>query len=227
MKNIAVLISDKGTGTNLQAIIDGIGKGKIQGKITIVVSNTTKAFGLDRAKNQNITTEIFGWKKYKEAGKSREQYSEDLAKLLKEKYRADVVALAGWSLILTKEFFEVFNNAVLNIHPGLLPKKGRDTVLSPENEELPANVGMMTEEAIKKFLYGGYKYAGSTLHFATEEADAGPIIFYEFEKIKPGDTVESLYYRLKKKEHAMFTKALALFCDDKLAVEDSSVKVIQ
>jgi phosphoribosylglycinamide formyltransferase-1 len=227
VKNIAILISDKGTGTNLQAIIDAVEKGRIHGKIAVVTSNTSRAFGLERAKNYNIPTEVFGWKKYKEEGRSRGDYSGDLSKLLKDKYRVDVVALAGWSLILTREFFQTFPNAVLNIHPGLLTNEGGDSVISPSGEKLPANVGMMTDEAIKRFLYGGYKYAGSTLHFATEEADAGPVIFHEFEKIKPTDTVGSLYSRLKKKEHSMFIKALSLFCDNKLTCEDMSVKVIQ
>ena len=227
MKNIAILISAKGVGTNLQAIIDAVEQGKIHGKIAVVVSNTSKAFGLERAKSHNIPSEVFGWKKYKNTGKSRGDYSKDLAKMLKEKYSVGVVALAGWSLILTHEFFQIFPNAVLNVHPGLLPRDGEDSVFSPKGERLPANVGMMTDDAIKKFLYGGYKYAGSTLHFATEEADAGPVISHEFETIKPSDTVDSLYLRLKKKEHSMFIKALSQFCNDRLTIEGRSVKVIQ
>lgn len=227
MKNIAVLISDKGTGTNLQAIIDAVETGDINGKISVVVSNTFKAFGLERAKKHNIPTEVFGWIGYKEAGKSRGEYSKDLAKILKKKYKVNIVALAGWSLILTKEFLDLFPNTVLNVHPGLLPKHSGEDVLSPVGEKLPKNVGLMTDDAIKKFLYSGYKYAGSTLHFVMENPDAGPVIFHDFEKIRPGDTVDSLYSRLKKKEHAMFVKALSLLSEEKLAVEDSRVKVLQ
>ncbi len=107
MKNLAVLISNKGTGTNLQAIIDAVEKGKINGKITVVVSNTLKAKGLARAKKANIPIEIFGWKKYKNLSKTRSDYSKDLAKLLL-KYKPDLVVFAGWILILTQEFFDEF-----------------------------------------------------------------------------------------------------------------------
>ena len=226
MKNIAVLISNKGTGTNLQAVIDAVEQGKINGKIAVVLSNTSKALGLERARSHNIKTVVFGWKKYKDSGKTREGYSKDLAKLLKKTYRSEIVVFAGWSLILTPEFFDSFTNSVLNIHPGILPR-GKEGGLSPVGEKLPTNVGLMTDDAIKKFLNGGYKYAGSTLHFAIGEADAGPVIFQEFERIKVADTIETLYSRLKIKEHSMLIRALSLLSRDKLVVEGSRAKVLQ
>lgn len=226
MKNIAVLISNKGTGTNLQAVIDATKKGKINGKICVVVSNTSKALGLERAKNHDIDIEVFGWKKYKDLDMTREDYSRDLARLLKEIYKSEIVVFAGWSLILAEEFFKYFPNTVLNIHPGILSKDGNDN-LSPAGEKLPSNVGLMTEEAIKKFLYGNYKYAGSTLHLATAEADAGPIVSHAYEAIRPSDSIESLYSRLKRKEHIMLVEALSLIANGKLSVEGSRVKVLQ
>src|SRR3989344_4301490 len=96
MENIAVLISDKGIGTNLQAIIDAVEKGEINGKVVVVVSNTSKSLGLERAKKHKIPTEVFRWTPYREADKSRNDYSNDLAKLLKKKYNPDLVVLAGW-----------------------------------------------------------------------------------------------------------------------------------
>ncbi len=224
VKNIAVLISDKGTGTNLQSIIDATKGGEIDGKVVVVVSNTSKAFGLQRAQKHSIPTEVFGWKKYQESGRSREEYSKDLTKLL-QKYKLDLVVLAGWILILKKEFFEQFPY-VLNIHPGLIPDTPGKKVYFPDGKEAPTNEQMHTENAIGAFLNGGYKYAGSTVHFATPTADWGPVVFRDFEEIKKDDTVDSLYTRLKKKEHKMLVTAVKLFCEGKLTGEKIG-KIIQ
>lgn len=226
MKKIAVLISDKGTGTNLQAIIDAIEKGEINGKVVVVVSNTSKAFGLERAKKHKIPTEVFRWTPYKKANKSRAEYSKDLAKLIKEQYDSDLIVLAGWILILTKEFFEILPN-VLNIHPGLIPNQPGSKVYFPDGSVAPTNKEMHTDDAIKAFLDEKYKFAGSTIHFVTPDVDWGPVVSRDFEKIQKSDTVDSLYSRLKKKEHAMLVRSISLFCDGRLAVEGSHVKVLQ
>ena len=225
MKNIAILISNKGTGTNLQAIIDAVERGEIKGNITVVVSNTSKAHGLVRAKKYNIPTEIFGWKRYEKLGKTRREYSKYLAKLLK-KYNPDLVVFAGWILILTQEFFEEFPN-VINIHPGLIPDIPGERVKFPDGTQAPINEEMHTDDAISSFLKNKHKFAGSTIHFVTKNVDWGPVVFRDFEKIKPGDTVDSLYSRLKKKEHKMLIRAISLYCNDKLVIEGSRVKVLQ
>ncbi|MEX0616569.1 MAG: formyltransferase family protein [Candidatus Woykebacteria bacterium] len=225
-KNIAILISDKGTGTNLQAIIDLCEKDEIKGQICVVVSNTSNALGLERAKKHKIPAEVFGWSHYKEAGKGRNEYTKDLAGLLKDKYNPDLVVLAGWILILTKEFFEIFPN-VLNIHPGLIPDKAGSKVYFPDGREAPTNEEIHTDDAISAFLEGGYQYAGSTIHFVTPSVDWGPVVFRDFEKIEKDDTVDTLYTRLKKKEHAILIKTVSLFCQGKLSLEDSSVKVLK
>ena len=225
MKNIAVLISDKGTGTNLQAIIDAVEVGKIKGKICVVVSNTAKAFGLNRARKYKIPTEVFGWKKYEKSGKSRDEYSKDLAKLLK-KYDPDLIVFAGWILILTQEFFDEFYH-VLNIHPGLIPDSPGGKVNFPDETLAPTNKEMHTDDAVSSFLKGKYKFAGSTIHFVTRNVDWGPVVFRDFEEIRKDDNLESLYSRLKEKEHTMLVKAIYLFCNDKLIVERSKVRVLQ
>lgn len=225
MKNIAVLISNKGMGTNLQSIIDAVEKGKINGKISVVVSNTSKAYGLERAKKHHIPTEIFGWRKYEKLGKTREDYSKNLANLLK-KYKPDLVVFAGWILILTQEFFDEFPN-VLNIHPGLIPDIPGEVVNFPDGTQAPTNKEMHTDEAISSFLQNKQPFAGSTIHFVTKDVDWGPVVFRDFEKIKPSDSLDSLYSRLKKKEHKMLINAIFLYCSDKLVIEGSRVKVLQ
>jgi len=173
MKNIAILISNKGTGTNLQAIIEAVERGEIKGNITVVVSNTSKTYGLVRAKKYNIPTEIFGWKIYEKLGKTRREYSKYLAKLLK-KYNPDLVVFAGWILILTQEFFEEFPN-VINIHPGLIPDIPSEEVKFPDGTQAPINEEMYTDDAILSFL---------KIHFVTKNVDWGPVVFRDFEKNK-------------------------------------------
>jgi len=222
VKKIACLISNKGTGTNLQAIVDACKAGKIKGKIVVVVSNSTNAFGLERAQKENIPTEIFPWKPYKDSGKSRAAYSKDLAGLLAKKYDPDIVVLAGWILILTQEFVKKFP-LTINLHPGLIPDKKGDIVYFPDGLAAFSNEGTHTNNAIKQFLESGCSYAGSTLHVVTENVDWGPVIERAFEKIQPNDTVESLYSRLKKKEHQMLVKSLALLSEEKLIIKGGKV----
>jgi phosphoribosylamine--glycine ligase len=216
VKKIAVLISNQGTGTNLQAVIDHIKTGEINGKVVVVVSNAANAYGLERAKKNKIPTEVFPWKPYKEAGKSRAEYSKDLAKLLK-KYQPDIIVFAGWILIVTKEFIDEFP-IILNLHPGLIPDKPNGMVYFPDGTPAPNNKGVHTDDAIANFFKQKCSFAGSTLHVVTEDVDWGPVIERAFEKIRKGDSVDSLYSRLKKKEHQMLVRAVKLFCDDKLVV---------
>src|SRR3989338_8413301 len=107
MKRIAVLISKAGLGTNLQAIIDGVKSGKINGFVVVVISDIENAYGLTRAQKNNIPTEISPDK-------------EDLFNLLKE-YNVDFVVLAGWKQFLTKDVMNAYQNKIINLHPSLIP----------------------------------------------------------------------------------------------------------
>lgn len=130
MKRIAVLISNKGTGSNLAAILDAIEKGIIKnGKVVVVVSDKEDAYGLVRARKRNIPTEVLPVKNYRSA-KMRKKYDEDLGKLLRKKYKVDLVVLAGWMIILGKNFIKYFRNKTINLHPGLLPNSGSYITLS-------------------------------------------------------------------------------------------------
>ena len=107
MKRIAVLISNKGKGTNLQAIIDAVESGIISAKIVVVVSDAQDAFGVKRAKEHKLKVEICSEK-------------EDLPLILK-KYNPDYIALAGWKQTILDEVVFAFPNRILNVHPGLVP----------------------------------------------------------------------------------------------------------
>src|SRR3989338_6372612 len=117
MIKIAVLISNKGKGTNLQAIIDCVKDGKINGKIVVVVSDTPKAIGLKRAKKNNLKIEICPEKN-------------QLIKIL-EKYQPDYIALAGWKQIIISIVIQSFPNRILTLHPGLIPDKIDGAVKNP------------------------------------------------------------------------------------------------
>ena len=195
MKRLAILISNAGEGTNLQAIIDGIESGRINGQIEVVVSDKFDAKGLQWAKSHSIPVEINSDK-------------QNLLPLLK-KYNIDYVCLAGWKQFLTDEFIDAFENRILNLHPGLLPDTLDGTVKNPDGSDALWNKQMFTNIALQNFLDKKATYAGSSIHFITHTVDFGPVLGRCFEKIQPEDSVESLYKRLKEKENELYVDVLA------------------
>ena len=199
MKKLAVLISEAGTGTNLQAIIDAIKDKKIKAEIVVVISSSENAYGLQIAKKNNIPTQVVN-KNY------------DLEKILKD-HKVDLVILAGWKLIIPLSLINTFKNKVLNLHTGLIPDSMDGIVQNPDGTNGLWNKGKLTDIAIKNFLEKKAAYAGSTVHFLSEEFDFGPVLARCFEKILPNDTVENLYSRLKKKENQIYVESLIKLCN--------------
>ncbi len=191
---LAVLISNAGTGTNLQAIIDGVNSGKINAEISAVISDKVDALGLERAKKNNLDIEICSSK-------------EDLLPLL-QKINPDFICLAGWKQIILDEVILAFPNRILNLHPGLIPDTAEGKVINPDDTEALWNKGMLTNKAIQNFLDQKATYAGSSIHFLTLNFDFGPVLGRCFEKIESDDTIETLYERLKKKENEMYVEVL-------------------
>lgn len=199
-KRLAVLISDKGTGTNLQAIIDGIENKKIKAEIVIVISDTEKALGLDRAKKYNIPIKIVAKK-------------EDLLETLK-KYKPDFICLCGWKQFILDNVIDAYPEKILNLHPGLIPDIIDGKILNPDKTPGLWNKGKLTNIAIKNFLDQHATYAGSSIHFLTHEFDFGKVIGRCFEKIRENDTIDSLYARLKIKENQLYQDILQKLCDE-------------
>jgi phosphoribosylglycinamide formyltransferase-1 len=191
---IAVLISNAGTGTNLQAIIDGVELGKIKAQISCVISDREDALGLERARKHNLNIEICPKK-------------EDLLPLLK-KVNPDYICLAGWKQIILNEVIESYPNQILNLHPGLIPDEIEGKAFNPDGTEGLWNKGMLTDKAIGNFLDNKSTYAGSSIHFLTLEFDFGPVLGRVYEKVEEGDTVDTLYTRLKKKENNLYVGVL-------------------
>ncbi|MEK7633946.1 MAG: formyltransferase family protein [Patescibacteria group bacterium] len=199
MKNLAVLISNAGTGTNLQAIIDAIKNKKLKARIVLVISNSENAYGLQRAKKNNITTIIVNKKS-------------DLEKIFKD-HQVDLIVLAGWKLIISQSLIDTFKNKILNLHPGLIPDTMDGVVHNPDGTDGLWNRGKLTVFAIQNFLNYHDTYAGSTVHFLSQEFDFGPVLARCFEKVLPNDTVKSLYRRLKKKENQIYVESLMKLCN--------------
>lgn len=191
---LAVLLSNKGSGTNLQAIIDGITNKKIRAKIAVVVSDEEDAFGLVRAKKYTIPTAI-------------NKDKNTLVPLLK-KYGVDYIVLTGWKQFLTEELLQEFSQRIINLHPGLIPDTADGYVKNPDGTKGLWNKKKFTNKALQNFLDNHATYAGSTIHFLTKDVDFGPVLGRTFVKIKKTDTVDSLYTRLKKKENMLYVEAL-------------------
>lgn len=200
MKRLAILISNAGIGTNLQAIIDGVESGKIKGQIAVVISDKEDAVGLQKAKKHNISLEINTDK-------------ENLLLLLK-KYNVDYVCLTGWKQFLTDILIDEYQNRILNLHPGLIPDTMDWVVKNPDETDALWTKKMFTEKALQSYLDNKATYAGSSIHFITHEVDFGPVLGRCFEKIQPGDTVESLYSRLKVKENQLYVDVLEGICNE-------------
>jgi len=189
MKRICVFISNKGTGTNLQALIDA------KFSIAAVISDKKDAFGLVRAKKNGIPTLVYPLKNLKNKD-ARIIWGKSLAQIVKKKFSPDLIVLAGWMLILPSSFLEFFPDKVINLHPGLL------------GTHIPGFKGKMAGGAIKAALNMKLPFSGSTIHFVTSKVDEGRIINRAIEYFKKNDTVDSYYGRLKKKEHKILVEAV-------------------
>lgn len=201
MKNIVVLVS--GGGTNLQALIDAEKRGDIKGgRITCVISSKADAYALERAKQNNIPTRILVRKDYADV----HEYSRAMLDALNEE-KADLVVYAGFMTILDETVCRAYPNKMINVHPALIPSfcgKGF--------------YGLHVHEAV---LAKGVKVTGATVHFVTEVCDGGPIILQDTVPVKNGDTPEILQRRVMENvEWKILPKAVSLFCQDKIRVEN-------
>ncbi|MBI3282742.1 hypothetical protein HYZ70_01565 [Candidatus Curtissbacteria bacterium] len=198
MKRLAVLISNVGTGTNLQAIIDAVGAKKLNAEIVVVISDTKDALGIKRAKKHKLEVAVCKDKK-------------ELLPLLK-RHNPDYVALAGWKQIILDEVIDGYKNRILNVHPGAIPSTLNGQVKNPDGTMAISNRGKLAQKAIQNFLDQKANYAAASIHFLTHKFDFGPVLARGFVKIKSSDTVDMLYTRLKKTEHRIYVKSLQKLC---------------
>ena len=207
MKRVAVLVS--GGGTNLQALIDAQARGEIVGgKIAAVISSKPGVKALERAEQAGIPGYVVPRKDFAD----NRAMTQALVAKLKE-LEIDLVVLAGFMHILTEEMVQAWPNAILNVHPALIPSFCGE-----------GYYGLHVHEAALTY---GVKVTGATVHFVNEQADGGPIVLQKAVDILEGDTPEILQKRvMEQAEWKLLPQAVSLFCQDRLKVEGRTVHIL-
>ena len=186
-RRLGVLVS--GRGSNLQALIDAIQRGDLDARIAVVISNREDAAGLERARRAGIEAICVshrGWA-------SRDEFDRALARELKAR-DVGLVCLAGFMRLVGQPLLDAFPNALVNIHPSLLP----------------AFPGV---DAQRQALAHGAKVSGVTVHLVTSELDNGPIVLQRTVPVLDDDTAESLAARILVEEHRAYPEAVKLLLD--------------
>ncbi|MCM8792274.1 MAG: phosphoribosylglycinamide formyltransferase [Candidatus Omnitrophica bacterium] len=200
LKNIAIFASGKGT--NFSAIARAIKKGKIKANLALVVCDNPQAGVIKRAKRYGVKVILV----LREDFKTKQEFEAKIIQYLEEN-KIDLVVLAGFMRLLSKEFVKRFYGRIINIHPALLPSfKGT--------------------QGIKDAFDYGVKVTGVTVHFVDEKMDHGPIILQEIVKIKEEDNLKSLEAKIHKIEHKIYPEAIKLFLEGHLKIEGRRVKII-
>ena len=202
---IAVLCS--GGGSNLQAIIDSVEAGKIDGEIVLVLANASKAYALERARNHGIPCEFVS---KKQAGSTEAFNDVILSKL--QAANVDLVVLAGYLPIVGAQIVRAYPHKIINIHPALIPSF--------------CGVGMYGHYVHEAVLAYGAKISGATTHFVDEEVDHGGVIMQKSVPVLEGDTAETLAARVLTVEHEILPETVRLFCAGKLGVDGRHVHVL-
>jgi phosphoribosylglycinamide formyltransferase-1 len=192
-RRLGVLIS--GRGSNLQALIDAIGDGRLDASIAVVISNREDAAGLDRARTAGIEAICLSHR----AWPTRDDYDRALASELRARH-VGLVCLAGFMRLVGTPLIEAFPNAILNIHPSLLP----------------AFPGL---EAQRQAIEHGVRVSGVTVHLVTAELDGGPIVVQRVVPVLPGDTPDALAARILEEEHRAYPEAVQMILDGGWRVE--------
>lgn len=198
-KSVAVLIS--GSGSNLQALIDAAAKPDFPASIALVISNKLDAYGLKRAAQAGIQTQIIEHRDYPD----RDAFDAALHQALVAA-SIDLVCLAGFMRLLSADFVTQWQGRMINIHPSLLPSfKGLHT----------------HQQAVD----AGVKWAGCTVHFVVPEMDAGPIIAQAAVAVCDSDDAATLAARVLAQEHRIYPQALRWLAQDQLMIRDGKVRV--
>lgn len=192
-RRIGVLIS--GRGSNLQALIDAVAAGTLNAEITIVIANKADAAGLERARAAGIETMILDHRGYA----SRDDYDAAVATELRNR-GVSLVCLAGFMRLIGPRLLDAFPNAILNIHPSLLP----------------AFPGV---NAQTQALDHGVKISGATVHLVTGELDGGPIVVQSSVPVRDDDTADLLSARILIEEHRLYPEAVRIILDGRWRLE--------
>ena len=192
-RRLGILIS--GRGSNLQALIDATRDGRLDATIAVVISNRLDAAGLERARRAGIEALCIDHR----ASPSRDEHDRAVARELRAR-DVGLVCLAGYMRLIGAPLLEAFPNAILNIHPSLLP----------------AFPGV---DATRQALAHGVKVTGVTVHLVTSELDNGPIVIQRIVQVMADDTTDTLTERILVEEHRAYAEAVATVLDGGWRVE--------
>jgi phosphoribosylglycinamide formyltransferase-1 len=189
---IGILISERGS--NMTAIIEAVQKGQVpNSEVAVVISDKAGAEGLQKAKERNIETLVVARKR-----RTREEHDAEIVAELKKR-NVELVCLAGYMRLLSRDFVRAFPDRILNIHPSLLPAfKGLDA----------------QQQAIEY----GVKFSGCTVHFVDEDLDHGAIVAQKMVEVRDDDTPETLAARILKHEHSLYVEAIAKILEGKIKI---------
>ncbi|NHZ43070.1 phosphoribosylglycinamide formyltransferase [Massilia aquatica] len=199
MKNIVILIS--GRGSNMEAVVHAAREEQWPARIAAVISNKADAKGLEFAQEHGIPTAVVANKEFA----TREAFDAALQTTI-DGFAPDLVVLAGFMRILTPGFVAHYDGRMLNIHPSLLP-------LFP---------GLHTHQ---QALDAGVARHGATVHFVTAELDHGPAVLKAEVDVLPGDTPDTLAARVLVQEHTLYPRAIRLFVEDRLSIDNGDVRI--
>lgn len=204
---IGILLSGRGRGSNMQALIDAARDGRVPGEVALVLSTSPGAPALERAAAAGAPTRLLPAEKY--------ETPQALNRALAAAFSAagaELICLAGYMRLLGPAFLEPYAGRVMNVHPALLPAFGGQGCY-----------GRRVHEAV---LASGAKLSGVTVHFVDELYDHGPIILQRAVPVLEDDTPDSLAARVLEEEHAAYPEAVRLFAAGRLRIEGRRVRVL-
>jgi len=196
---LGVLIS--GRGSDLQSVIDGIEKGEVAARISVVISNEPDAYGLERARHHHIPAVVVCHRDFE----TRQAFEARLLEVLGE-YGVGLVALAGFMRLLTAFFLKEYPMKVVNIHPALLP-------------------AFPGENVQQKAVDYGVRFSGCTVHFVDEGMDSGPIIAQAIVPVFPDDTGDALADRILEREHQIYPRVIHWIAQGLVSVKGRRVHI--
>lgn len=194
-----------GRGTDLQSLLDARTEGRIASGVAVVVSDSPQAAALDRARKAGVPAEAVVRDVRLEPPARRPHHEELIAKVL-DHHRVDLVVLAGYMRLVSREFVRRYPNRIVNIHPALLP----------------AFPGL---HAQKQALEWGSRVAGCTTHFVDAQTDHGPILLQAAVAVDPDDTEDSLSRRILAVEHQVLPRTIHLIEQGRVRVEGRRVSI--
>lgn len=204
MKKIAVFAS--GGGTDFQSIIDANERENFC-QIEYLVASKPNIGAINRAEKHGIKPLVFD-----KTTETKEEFYVRIAKTLKEA-GVELVVLAGWLLVVPASFIKEFENAIINIHPSLIPSF--------------CGMGYYGIHVHEKAIEYGVKLSGATVHFVEADVDGGAIIMQRAVPVEPDDTPETLQARILKEEHVMLPECVKLLCQGKVEKSGRIVKILK